>query len=96
MSDKTSELLDLVGGVEALAAEEAARAREAYRALLLRLAASDAARPLILAVAAGVLSSRWLARPRRPATATKATATDDDHRHPRRRSRSCGPGVGRR
>lgn len=38
MSDKTSELLDLVGGVEALAAEEAARAREAYRALLLRLA----------------------------------------------------------
>ena len=38
MSDRTNELLDLVGGVEALAAEEAARAREAYRGLLLRLA----------------------------------------------------------
>ena len=73
----------------------AARAAAAAAALLLRLAASDAARPLILAVLAGALSSRWLARPRRPATATKATATDDD-RHPRRRSRSCGPGVGRR
>ena len=38
MSDTTSELLNLVDGVEELAAQQTEKAREAYRGLLLRLA----------------------------------------------------------